>query len=656
MDFERLSETLASRRLSAPPMVYDLQRGTSMQSGIQSRRKFCLSLYSYRIAVGTLLTVRILLAGVVFMPQVSHGEILCRGVALAGEALPPLSANEKLLVCGEPSSSKEKSASTQCAVGCTSSAEGWNHIPSNQASLLLRNFLQRRGYFHPYFKLSSNEIVVDPGPRMHVSSIRVIGAPLPFDIMRKRNVIGESLTSELLDDVDKWTRKELGHLGYPCSQVKVQGDPDTGVISIEITGADPSYFSLIHMNLVENASHQNLSKLSILLGALRRYDAFEMGAIYDANLLAISADRAITDGIVEKTFFVPNCLNDLNAIDQQVIPGKPRIFSLGFGLSTEEIAILKASIKSVRLGTHDSSALAEIRASWRLQQIAVSYDWNFLSPSSPMLIRPLIEAFHGNESPYEFYSERALAAYVTKWDVRTAGLGLLVGPQFQSFQTIRGIAPTNPYGLGLTLDFRLMSHEYEFNRTQLSGGYRLIFQGKLNSAEFASNFGATAINVQGEKIWKFANYDPPLILINLRGGYFVTIPEQGSDPSGLPSDYQQFLGGIANLRGFGRLELPSNLATGTGGLSSAYFTIELRPGLFGESIQPIAFSDLGAIGLTTFYPQAPIYWSPGIGLSWKSPLGPVRSTLAHGFTLNPTPESSPPVSHWQFFVSLGEPL
>ncbi|OFZ70196.1 MAG: hypothetical protein A3K03_09275 [Bdellovibrionales bacterium RIFOXYD1_FULL_44_7] len=92
-----------------------------------------------------------------------------------------------------------------------------------------------------------------------------------------------------------------------------------------------------------------------------------------------------------------------------------------------------------------------------------------------------------------------------------------------------------------------------------------------------------------------------------------------------------------------------NLGQNFGGLSSAFSSIQLDWDIFGLPVKPLIFFDAGTIENRAWKFEHPIYFSPGTGLSWLSPWGPMRATVATGFTLGNRVEER--ISHFQFYIS-----
>ncbi|HEX5033222.1 MAG TPA: BamA/TamA family outer membrane protein, partial [bacterium] len=118
----------------------------------------------------------------------------------------------------------------------------------------------------------------------------------------------------------------------------------------------------------------------------------------------------------------------------------------------------------------------------------------------------------------------------------------------------------------------------------------------------------------------------------------------------LPPNYRYYLGGSSNLRGFEREELPGP----DGALSAAFTSLELRvANWIPYGIQPLAFVDVGILGDQAFRFNAPVYYSPGFGLRYESPIGVFRTTFAWGMKSSEA-DANPDNTHFQFFFGFGE--
>ncbi len=83
-------------------------------------------------------------------------------------------------------------------------------------------------------------------------------------------------------------------------------------------------------------------------------------------------------------------------------------------------------------------------------------------------------------------------------------------------------------------------------------------------------------------------------------------------------------------------------------MSAAFAAAEARlTGVLPYNLEPLAFLDVGAVGSDPLTLDSPLLLSPGAGFRWKSPIGVLRTTLAHGFP-------AAPAGGWTFYFSFGE--
>jgi translocation and assembly module TamA len=195
------------------------------------------------------------------------------------------------------------------------------------------------------------------------------------------------------------------------------------------------------------------------------------------------------------------------------------------------------------------------------------------------------------------------------------------------------------------MSIRSYTYERFLVTTGPQAGFQFGLTADFNARSAFSDVTAQRLNGTGEYLYNLNNYDPPLWIFGLRYGFGLVFTGEDSRAA-LPANFFQYLGGSQNLRGFGRLELPNDGQGG--GLTSAFLGAEVRLSqTLPFNVDPFLFVDLGGIGRTSFSFDLPLFWSPGVGLRWASPIGPVRTTLAQGFIGNTS-------DHLQLYISLGE--
>jgi translocation and assembly module TamA len=448
---------------------------------------------------------------------------------------------------------------------------------------------------------------------------------------RRRKLIGQTLTPSILSATEKWVEKRVRALGYPCPKFKTDGDPETGIIRVHVeTGPLQNLHEIVEHDLP-----------GIRPGTLRRYDAFEMERPYNEDLLVVSENRITVQGLFQNMRYLGSCGPDGAIVREDIVAGPPRILVAGIGFDTEGLVRVKAAWKNTRLGGNASSFNISAFASSKDQLLDFSLDWYHLPHPSRRSLRPLLQLSHANQIHYETLQTRAQFAFSTSYDSQVLGLKALAGPTYDHVHTLAGIGPQTSGFLSLEGQLALRSHEFEYYLTNPRTGWETGLTADFNSSHVASSASAQRLSWNARALWNFREYDPPLFVFGARVGARTLVT---GDPGGIPPNFRQYLGGSTDLRGFGLQELPGPV----GGLSSGYVSLEARlVATLPLNIEPFLFYDLGAVGANPFELDEPIYHSPGMGLRWASPIGVIRTTIAHGY-------GSGVPSHWQFYLSFGE--
>lgn len=544
---------------------------------------------------------------------------------LAGKNI-KFSKLEKIFLCGDP----EEAA--------------WAHIPLSQAKFHMGTFLQARGYFAPVFTEEEDSLVVYPGTRTRVSSWRPENAPPELKPERRRQVKGRVLTPKFLDHMESWARSRLQSRGYPCARVESRANIDTGEVLLDVDSGPKQVLGKIDVVPVEKMES----------GVLRRFDAFRIGKTFNNDWLALTERRIEEDGLLQSSYFTPNCEGEQGpeaTVTQHTYAGKPRLLHFGFGADTEEYVIVKADWTHTRWTPKAWRFNVSAYASYKRQELSVSNAFYFFKPESRWNFLPLFHFEHRRESQYHYLSGDVQAAMATSWDWQNVGLQLTTGPDLNYTYTFRGAQPGLTRFVTLAYDAKLTSHDYEFWQTNPRKGYYVRLQGDFGSDKLLSDITAQRFALDYQYLWNIKSWDPPLFILGVRGGFYGTLVDPSSENLlKLPPNYRWYLGGSNNLRGFSRQELPND----DGALSAAYASLEFRvANWIPFGIQPLAFFDIGILGDQAFQFNAPVYYSPGFGIRYESPIGVFRTTFAWGQKTSQA-DANPDNTHFQFFFGFGE--
>lgn len=517
----------------------------------------------------------------------------------------------------------------------------WKDIPPAQVKFHLGTFLQSRGYFRPEFEDYRDGLLLRPGPMTRVSSWRVEGAPPELDPQRRRRVKNRVLTPKFLNEMEGWVRHQVQAKGYPCPIARSKANVETGEIVVELEAGPRQRIASVEVEAIDGMDE----------GVLRRFDAFEFGEYFNQDYLLLTADRTEQSGLVQNTYFLADCGSEAAVVNQKTFAGKPRLFRLGVGADTEEYAIFKSSWKHTRLGRKASNFEVSVYASYKRQQLDITSELYFLRPESRWHLLPVLSFSHERESDFHFISGSAGVMAATSHDWQDSGITFQAGPNLTYVDTFRGAQPGLTRFLSLEYEVQWMSHYYEWFQNDPRTGFYLRAIGDFTNKNLLSELTAERFRIDGQYLYNFRNLDPPLLVFGFRAAFMGTFVE--STPANLaklPPNYKFYLGGSADLRGFGRKELPND----QGALSAAFGSFELRlANLIPFGIQPFVFMDAGILGDQAFHFNLPIYYSPGFGIRYNSPIGIFRTTLAHGFKSGGN-DGNPDNTHWQFFISFGE--
>lgn len=511
----------------------------------------------------------------------------------------------------------------------------------------MTTYLQDSGYFRPRFKEEGDTMYVAPGPMSHIKSVVYEGAPRRIKVHQRRHVKGRVLTPKVLNEIEKWTVSRLESRGYPCPKVKSRANAETGEVVVEIVPGPRQRVVTIKEQPV---LHMNP-------GVPRRFDAFRIDKWYNRDLLTLTSRRIQTDGLLQSTYFTASCEGQGQdegggvVLEQKNFAGRPRIVSVGFGANTEGLVLVKASWKHTRLEDNASLFQVDGLASYKQQQVNISAGLYPFQPTSRWHIMPLGSVDHERESQFHFLSSNAGVAAAGSWDNQKIGAVFRVGPNFNLVDNFRGTETGLTKFLSLQSRVDLMSHGFEYYLTRPRTGFQVGLAVDLNNKNLLSDVTAQRVTLDGHYLYNLLGYDPPLLVFGVRGGLYNTFTKgSAATVSKLPPSYKYYLGGSPDLRGWGRRELPSE----DGAFSAAYVSAEVRLGeLLPGGFQPFVFTDAGIFGDQALRYQGPVYWSPGVGLRWESPIGMFRGTAARGLKSGGN-QAGTKDPHWQYYVSFGE--
>jgi translocation and assembly module TamA len=149
-------------------------------------------------------------------------------------------------------------------------------------------------------------------------------------------------------------------------------------------------------------------------------------------------------------------------------------------------------------------------------------------------------------------------------------------------------------------------------------GYRLFMEARTGLQAIGSDIDFVQLRAE-------ANYIRAIGASNrilLRGEFGTTISD---DFALLPPSQRLYAGGDRSIRGYGYREIGEGVGTIVGGQHLAVASVEFEH-MFTPTWGAAAFVDAGDAYDEKFDANIGV----GLGLRWRSPVGPIRIDLAHG--------------------------
>ncbi|MBX3017740.1 MAG: BamA/TamA family outer membrane protein [Bdellovibrionaceae bacterium] len=565
-----------------------------------------------------------------FAPLSAGAYELCPGITIDAPEPLSFSANERRLLCGDPES------------------HAWQKIPPTQARYFARIFLQDRGYLDPSFDIRDGGLVVEVGPLRRVEHLIVNGAPASFRLDRRRNLRGRPLNPDILNETEAWAKTRLQELGYACVKLELQAFPQNGEIRIQVDPGPQMRFGEVQR-----------FGMTTKPGLVERNQAFYQGQVFDPRLLQLSTNRLIGQELYIGSYFDPRCDRPLGPnneiqIDRHLVSSTPRLLTFGVGVDSEVGPILKTSFRHVLLTENGSQGQVTLTASYREQKFEARMQHYPLSDArSRVYIEPRYELRRELEDQFESVTNQFSVSPGFSIETDSAEHRASIGPAIEDVRVFdNATGPRQNDSTFVTFNAAGKSHLFEYFVAEPQEGwnYAINVNSRLRGVDSPTTYHRFQVDLLG--LWNVLDFDPPLMVVGtrIRLGSFI-FEDRLAGLGEVPVSQRFFIGGDSDLRGFARKQLPLDAS---GFVSSYTQGLELRfVEMLPFKLQPLIIFDFGWGGHESLKLDDTLYYSPGVGLRWSSPLGPVRTTLAQGRISQPTAASGDLDARWQWFVSFG---
>lgn len=492
----------------------------------------------------------------------------------------------------------------------------------NWAPLNIQKALEPYGYFHAAVKPTLTHknqqysliLKVTPGPVTHITESNItLEGPGKYDksllwLMyktRKKLAVGRALNTDNYDRLKQkfFTFSEnQGYLkGYFKTHIiRIDKDTNTATITLIFNTGPRYYFGQVYF-----------SKNPMALSLLKRFVPFEAGQPFSSKkLLKLQTDlnSTVYFNRVTVSSHVKNARHYQIPIHVKLHPAKAQQYSFGLGYGT------------------DTGARASVGWQWRRVTPTGHYLQTLLQVSQKrndnFQARYIIPGKHPSTDHYaltagvftnepgsgsdEYTTEQVGASYTKSYDwwLRTISLQF----QHENF---------NFNNVNKTSNTLIPSVSWEkvkaYNRINTINGYRVYFQ---LDAGAVSKFDASFLQAEfkGKYIRSFDKQRNRLILTSELGMTYV------KDFADMPLSQRYFAGGAQTLRGYDYQALGPGRYLVVGG-------IEWQHRLHGKFYGALFYNAGNAAQNLPLNLQQAV----GVGVLYRSPIGPIEVTVAHPF-------------------------
>lgn len=179
-----------------------------------------------------------------------------------------------------------------------------------------------------------------------------------------------------------------------------------------------------------------------------------------------------------------------------------------------------------------------------------------------------------------------------------------------------------------------MSHEYEFYDIHPEEGDVFGFNFDFRDPRFGFSEPLLLLDTTFSKLGKLANWGRGSAVGGIRIDASTTFVPDDVSLQSLPPSVKFYGGGSDDIRGFLLRTLPDN--DGLGALTKLALKLELRKThLFKDYLEGFIFADNAYFGKKSWSIESRLWYSPGVGVRWLSPIGLVQAYVARGFATRP---------------------
>jgi outer membrane protein insertion porin family len=511
----------------------------------------------------------------------------------------------------------------------------------------LRAYYLARGYLE--FRIDSTQVAISPnkqdititvnvteGQRYVVSAVKLEGNYLGKEDEFKslvKIVPGEPYNADKVAETTKAFTDYFGNFGYAFANVEARPEIDRANSRVAFTlMADPSRRAYVRRILIGG---NNRTRDEVIRREFRQFEA----SWYDADKIKLSRDRIDRLGYFKEvnveTSDVPGAPDQVD-LTITVVEKPTGSLQLGAGFSSAEKLALSFSVKQENaFGTGNYLGI-EVNTSKYNRTIAFSSVNPYFTPDG---VSRAIDLYHRTSRPYEDQGGN--------YQLATTGAGLRFGVPFSELDTVFFGASLERVEIkpGTNIPAAYLAYAEQFGYTSTSIPLSIGWGRDSRDSAIAPTSGrfqrvAGELGVAGDARYLRANYQFQQY-IPLNKQFTLAFNGEAGWGKGLggrpfPVFKHFYSGGLGSVRGFDQGTLGPRDVTGStiGGPKKVTFNAEIVtpfPGAGNDrSLRAFGFFDAGNVyGENEKFRLSELRASVGLGLSWISPIGPLRLAAAY---------------------------
>jgi len=511
----------------------------------------------------------------------------------------------------------------------------------------LRSYYLSRGFLE--FRVDSTQVAISPdkqdisiainvteGERFVVSGVKLEGNYLGKEDEFKAIVkigLGQPYNAETVAETTKAFADYFGKFGFAFARIDVRPEIDrlnNRVIFVLV--AEPSRRAYVRRI---NVTGNNRTRDEVIRREFRQLES----SWYDGDKIKLSRDRVDRLGFFTEvnieTQEVPATSDQVDLIFS-VVEKPTGSVSLGAGFSSAEKVALSFGIRQENAFGSGNYLATEINTSRYNRTIVVSTTDPYFTQDG---ISRTLDLFHRTSRPY--------LGDLNAYSLVSSGAGMRFGVPFSEIDRVFFGANLEQTSIrpGNNLPNAYVEYMQQFGYTSTSLPLTIGWARDGRDSALVPNSGMlqrfnSDLSVAGDSRYIRTNYQiqqyTPItkkytLALNADVGY-----GQGLSNRPYPLFKNYFVGGLGSVRGFQQSSLgPSNGSNNLflGGAKKIVFNAEVLapfPGAGNDrTLRLFAFTDAGrAFGENEKISLSELRSSVGIGLSWMSPMGPLRFSYA----------------------------